>query len=156
MMNFDVLYGIIGPLITIAVSIFAYFSARTIRKHERELAQHGTSEKFKDRVKKLSAELARSSAEVDKTLQEMETVSRMREEALKSLESKMAELSEREKEAQRRVDDLKNVPLPAVNHFLEMTEQSEKKSAKRDRNLFVAGVVVSTGIAIILKLVFGI
>ena len=107
-------------------------------------------------MKKLSAELARSSEEVDKTLEEMEMVSRVREEALKSLEAKLSELAEREKDMQTRIDSLKSVPLPAAEYFLEMTEKSEKRSAARDYILFGAGVVVSTVIAIVLKLIFGI
>jgi chromosome segregation ATPase len=154
-MNYDVLFSIVSGLTTIAGAILTYFFARTDLKRQREKARRSTSS-YQEKMKKLSAELARSSKEVDKTLEEMEMVSRVREEALKSLEAKLSELAEREKGMQNRIDTLKDVPLPAAEYFLKMTEKNEKRSAARDYILFGAGVVVSTVIAIILKLIFGI
>jgi predicted nuclease with TOPRIM domain len=154
-MNYDILFSIVSGLTTLAGAILTYLFARTDLKRQRERAQRNTVS-YQEKMKKLSAELARSSEEVDKTLEEMEMVSRVREEALKSLEAKLSELAEREKDMQTRIDSLKAVPLPAAEYFLEMTEKSEKRSAARDYILFGAGVVVSTVIAIVLKLIFGI
>jgi len=111
---------------------------------------------YQQRMKRLLADLARSSAEVDKTLHEMEEVSHLREGALTRLEIQLETLTKREKELQTRVESLQNVSLPAVQYFMENMQKGEKRSALRDYFLFVLGVIASTVIAIILKLVLGI
>ncbi|MDT4955193.1 MAG: hypothetical protein QOJ02_3331 [Acidobacteriota bacterium] len=153
-MKFDILYGITSPLITIAASIATYLFARTILRKEREEAKHGTSAKYQKRMKKLTAELARASAEVDNTLREMETVSRMREEALKAIESKLGELDEQKNQLQTKIDNLKNVPLPAVDYFAEITEKTERRSVKRDIIMLVIGIIASTIIQNVISLLF--
>jgi len=111
---------------------------------------------YQEKMKNLLADLARSSSEVDQVFQEMTEVSRQREETLASLETQLDELSKREKELQSRVDSLQNISLPAVQYFVETVQQGEQRSAKRDYLLFFSGVVVSTIIALALKLVAGI
>jgi len=83
-------------------------------------------------------------------------VSKEREKSLSELESKLQDLSGREQELQKRVETLKQVPVPAVQYLLEATGQAERRSATRDYVLFGLGVVVSTLVTIILKVVFGI
>jgi DNA repair exonuclease SbcCD ATPase subunit len=142
--------SLLGTLTTYLISRLGY----KIRK--REIMQKSSLPSYRDKMSKLTAELARASSEVDNTLQEITIVSKMREEAIKELESKLDELSKHEKETQKRIDTLKNVPLPAVEHFLEMTKKSERRSAARDYILFASGVIVSTVVTVILRLVFNI
>ena len=164
-MNIDNLFTILGSitslllgaLTTLLVALTTYLFGRVDQQARlRELSKTGEFPNFREKMKRLSEDLARASAEVDKTLEEMAMVSRAREEALRSLEAKLDELSRHEKELQTRVETLKNVPLPAVEFFLEMTEKGEKRSAARDYILFGAGVIVSTVITVILRLVFNI
>jgi septal ring factor EnvC (AmiA/AmiB activator) len=149
---------IVAALVSLLLSLLTTYVNRQLarRARQRELATTGELPKFRDRMQKLSEELARASAEVDKTLDEMAMVSQVREQALKGLETKLDELTQREEELQARVAMLKDVPLPAAEYFLEVTAKGEERSATRDYVLFGAGVVVSTVITIILRLVFNI
>ena len=58
----------------------------------------------------------------------------------------------KEKELEDRITLLKDVPLPVADRIAEITSGSDRRSARRDYILFGAGVIVSTAIAIILKL----
>jgi hypothetical protein len=155
-MDPSILVAVIGALSSLIATLLAALSTVAAarlgyKSRQRERAQSGNFLNYREKMEKLSADLARASSEVDKTLEEMTTVSRVREEALKSLELKLDELSKREKEMQARVDTLKQVSLPAVQYFLEATEKTERRSAARDYILFASGVVVSTVVTIILK-----
>ena len=156
-MNVDILVAILGSVASLLGTLTTYLIARVGQQARlRELAETGEFPNFREKMKRLSEDLARASAEVDKTLEEMAMVSRAREEALRNLEAKLNQLSEYEKELQARVEALKQVPLPAAEYFLEAIEQGERRNAARDYILFGAGVVVSTVVTIFLKLVFGI
>lgn len=153
----EILVAILGLVASLLGATSTYFVSRLgYKARQRELARTGEFPSFREKMEKLSQDLARASAEVDKTLEEMAMVSRAREEALKGIESKLDELSKHERKLQTRVEALKNVSLPAVEYFLEMTGKWERRSAARDYILFGAGVVVSTVITIILRLVFNI
>ncbi len=157
LMSREILSAILSGLATLLGGLTTYLVSRNAyRESRRELAKKGNVLNYRERMNKLSAELARASSEIDNVLEEMAIVSRAREEALKGLESKVDELSNREKELQTQVETLKNVPLPAVEYFLQVSEKGEKRSATRDYILFGLGVIVSTVVAIVLKLVFSI
>jgi len=49
------------------------------------------------------------------------------------------------------IESLKNVPIPAAEHFAMLLEKGQRKSAVRNYILFLAGVVVSAEVAIVLK-----
>jgi chromosome segregation ATPase len=158
-MNPDILANLLASVATLVAGaglaasfkeVLEFWGRRRGKKAKPEIPS------FREKMERLSADLARASAEVDKTLQEMTAVSRAREGALSDLESKMGELSKREKELQTRVETLQNVPLPAINYFLEATEKRERRSALRDYILFGLGVIVSTVVTIVLKLAFNI
>ena len=69
------------------------------------------------------------------------------------IDADLRQMQDREKELEERIQHLQNVPLPVAEHFAKLTTQGETRSAKRDYMLFGAGVIVSTVIAIILKLI---
>jgi len=95
-----------------------------------------------------------ASKEVDAVLSELSQVARDREKAVQKIEADLQSLQNREKELQKRIETLQNVPLPVAEYFAQLTVSGEKRNAKRDYVLFGAGVVVSTIIAILLK-IFG-
>lgn len=94
----------------------------------------------------------KSSSEVDGLLSEMETISKAREQELHRIECQLSQSQEEERSLEERIDALRNTPLPVAEHFARMIERGEKRSAWRDYILFGAGVVVTTVIAIVLRL----
>lgn len=104
------------------------------------------------KIETLTDSLRSASKDVDKIIEEMAVARLERENALKLLEKQLVDIANREKEIKQRVQTLEQVPLPAVDYFLKMTEQGEKRSAWRDYSLFGLGVIVSTIISIVLKL----
>jgi len=148
-------WQLLGAIASLLGTLTAYLISREAYKaRKRELAKQGIN--FRERMEKLTNSLAQASSEVDKILEEMTMVSRVREETLKNLESRLDELSEHEEELQTRIESLQSVSIPAVEHFIEAVEKGEKRSASRDYILFGAGVIVSTVITIVLKLMFNI
>ena len=110
-------------------------------------------ELYSERLSRLTQELTKASSDVDNLLTELAKVAKDREFAVQRLEVNLTSLEEREKKLQKRIDDLKNIPVPVAEHFASLLEQGEKKSAWRDYMLFGMGVVLSTVIAIILRLI---
>jgi len=104
----------------------------------------------------LNRSLVDGSREVDRVLKEMAEVAHKREIAISELEQELKALSEREKHLQEKVTNLEKVPLPTMQYFVSEMERGEKRSTWRDYILFGAGAIVSTVIAIVLKLAFGI
>jgi uncharacterized protein YlxW (UPF0749 family) len=91
---------------------------------------------------------------VDTVLAELSQIAKDRESAVQKIEAELQSLQNREKELQERIKTLQKVPLPVAEHFAQLTASGEKRSARRDYVLFGVGVIVSTVIAILLK-VFG-
>ena len=110
---------------------------------------------YQEKMEKLTKTLIKASKEVDRTLQEMLEASRQREAMLRAMEQKEQELSQREKQLQERIETLEQVPLPAAEHFAQMSSEiiasMEKRSARRDYAIFGLGVIVTTIISIILR-----
>jgi septal ring factor EnvC (AmiA/AmiB activator) len=153
---------LIDQVLTVALSLFAGLALEVYRqlvlpRLRQQFAPKGKkpSKSYKEQMAKLTQSLVRASSEVDHILQEMTEVSQQRETAITKLEQQLGSLSEREKELQKKIDTLEKVPLPAVEYFASVVERGEKRSAWRDYSLFGLGVIVSTVIAIVLRL-FGI
>lgn len=107
---------------------------------------------YSERLAKLTSSLTKASQEVDRVILELAQVAKGREDAVSKLENDLASLEKREKEIKQRIETLEKVPLPVADHFAKLIESGDKRSAKRDYLLFGAGVVLSTIIAVILKL----
>jgi predicted RNase H-like nuclease (RuvC/YqgF family) len=156
-MDIDLILPSLGALASLLGTILTYvFTRAGMRAREREIAKQGGAESYRERMDRLASELKRASSLIDATLDEMRTVTNSREESISELESRLKNLSTHEKELQTRVETLRQVPLQAVDYFLQATEKSEKRSARRDYLLFGSGVIVSTIATVLLKLVFGI
>jgi DNA repair ATPase RecN len=95
--------------------------------------------------------LTDATARIDELLAELRRVAAVREAEVKNLENGLKSMQEKEQALRNRIDHLKNLPLPVAEHFAELTESGEKRSAIRDYVLFGAGVVVSTIVSIILE-----
>jgi len=106
---------------------------------------------YSEQLSALTSSLIKSTKQVDIILAELSSVTKDRERALTKLESELSILENREIETKKRIEDLQNIPLAAVEHFAQLTTAGEKRSARRDYLLFAAGVIVSTLIAILLK-----
>lgn len=96
--------------------------------------------------------LTKASSEVDNILAELAQVAGERAKAVQQLEADLTNLEEQEKHLQKRIQDLQEVPIPVAEHFAAMVARGERRSAWRDYILFASGVVVSTVIAIALRL----
>lgn len=107
---------------------------------------------YAQRLSQEMAALTEVSRKVDALLEELRTVATTREAAARKLEADLEAMQQREGELRRRIDELKDVPLPVAEHLAKLMEPGEKRSALRDYVLFGAGVLVSTIIGIILEI----
>ena len=133
---------IIGLLLSAPVT---HFLVKIFSNKLKEKISYG------EQLNTLTSSLLKSTKQVDKILAELTSVTKDRENALTKLESELTILESREIETKKRIEDLQNIPLQAVEHFAQLTTAGEKRSARRDYLLFAAGVIVSTIIAILLK-----
>lgn len=85
-------------------------------------------------------------------MQELTETTHQRKTAVDNIEKELSVLETREKEIKQRIDALQKVPIPVAEEFARLTQPGEVRSARRDYILFGAGVLVSTAIAILLKL----
>jgi len=110
-----------------------------------------------NRLQKLVDDLSKSSSEADKIIREITDDLKKREVALSELQSRNTELVTQEAELRRRIDLLKEMPIEVAEYFQKINEQNlktiDKRSSRRDFQFFVLGIVVSTIIAIILRIV---
>jgi hypothetical protein len=126
---------------------FQFYARRLLRREGPP-----RTESYSERLTALMRSLTAASSEVDSILTELAQMARGREDTIQELEATLSELEERKLQLQARIQDLQEVPLPVAEHFAAMVAREEKRSAMRDYMLFGLGVVVSTVIAILLRL----
>jgi len=126
--------------------VWKYFFAKRFTR----VSKHGAI--YSEQLSRLTSSLIKASKEVDRVLNELTEVASNRERAMKTLESNLASLEKKETDLKERIAILEQLPLPVADHFAGLIESGEKRSARRDYILFGAGVLVSTVIALILKL----
>lgn len=143
-MSIELLAPIIGGLVAIAANIFTHYIKRKFSPEKPKT--------YGERLKELVGQLSDATNNVDKILSEVANVAKEREDAINKLETELSDLEGKEKAMKEKIEVLSKTPLPVAQHFAELMRSSEKQSAKRDYMLFGAGVVVSTVIAIALKL----
>ena len=151
----EILSSILAAVISIIASFFGIASYGLIR-YGRGKNIESAPISYSEKMAALNRSLVDGSREVDRVLKEMAEVAHKREIAISELEQELKALSEREKHLQEKVTNLEKVPLPAMQYFVSEMERGEKRSTWRDYILFGAGAIVSTVIAIVLKLAFGI
>jgi predicted RNase H-like nuclease (RuvC/YqgF family) len=156
-MDIELLAVGLSTVASLLGALTTYVAKRGVDRAAAKRAAEGAgSESFQERMGKLGEELKRASAQIDATLVEMRSITESRERSISTLEGRLQELASHEEALKKKVETLKQVPLHAVDYFLQATEKSEKRSARRDYLLFGSGVLVSTAITVVLKLVFGI
>ena len=142
---------LIGLVIALLGGLFMlYVDILRIRFRQRE---QPNVESYGQRLASLTESLSRSSSEVDSILKELGKVASEREKAVRELETQLSTLEANEKQIQKRIEELQQVPVPVAEHFAALIAQGEKRSAWRDYILFGSGVIVSTIIAVVLKLI---
>ncbi|MCK4607110.1 MAG: hypothetical protein KAU35_07435 [candidate division Zixibacteria bacterium] len=138
--------ALLGALIAVVGSTVPFLlRLRVIRREGK------TEKTYGERLAELTADLNRASSDVDSVLEELAQVARARESSVKRLESELQNLEERESQLKEKVDLLENVPLPVAEHFARLLKSGDKRSARRDYALFVAGVLVTTVLAIVIR-----
>jgi predicted RNase H-like nuclease (RuvC/YqgF family) len=149
-MGIEILVSLLAATLSMVAGGIA--SSEVIQKLLRRVLKLPVQEKgYGERLSELTESLTKASRQVDQVLSELATVAKEREKNVRELEANMQLLEKRENDMKTRIEHLEKVPLPAVEHFAEIMNRGEKRSAIRDYMLFGAGVVVSTVIAIGLK-----
>lgn len=138
-----------------AISIGAAVAYLLFAQAYRNLISRGKTKEpsFSHRIAHLTENLSRSSRDVDDVLREIATVAAERQSAAAELEKELTRLAQRERELEKRIEDLNGIPIPVAEHFAKLMESGEKRSAKRDYFLCSAGVITSIISAIVLKAV---
>jgi chromosome segregation ATPase len=107
---------------------------------------------YTEKMGRLTRNMLKASREMDELLTEFAQTAIKRKESMEKLGAELSALQERHEELRTRIDQLKDVPIPVAEEFARLTKSGESRSAKRDYVLFGMGVIVSTAIAIVLKL----
>ncbi|HOD05052.1 MAG TPA: hypothetical protein PKH92_08415 [Anaerolineaceae bacterium] len=152
----EITLSVVVGILSLLLGVMQNLLTENVRDYARRLLglpQKQHVETYGEKVSRLTESLSRSSAEVDQVLREIAVVSQERAQHVTSLEKQLEELATREKQVRERIEVLEKVPLEAVQYFEGMLDKGDKRSAWRDYMLFGLGVVVSTAISIILKLV---
>ena len=154
---------IVGAIITLVLAPIGYYFGYYVlgpligKLFPAIIKEHTLPQlSYKEKMTSLTRSLIEASAEVDRVLKEIAEIGNQRQGDIAKLELQLQNLTDHEKQLQEKVNALEKVPLPAIEHFVKAIESGEKRSALRDYILFGLGVIVSTVIAIVLKLLFGI
>ena len=105
----------------------------------------------KDSPDSLFSELTEASQKMDGIVSRIQEYTKGRELSVKQLEAQLSQLTQQEAEAKHRIEILKQVPVDVVPIMEAMLSKREKSSSIRDYALFIAGVVVSAIITVVLK-----
>lgn len=145
---------ILNPFIAVVGSLISYILVDYVWKFlsHRFWPPKRNGQTYSEQLAKLTRSLTDASKEVDRILRDLAEIASNRQASVSKLESGLSQLETKEKELKKRVDTLANLPLPVADHFVQLIQKGEKRSARRDYALFAAGVVASTIIAIILRL----
>jgi len=105
-------------------------------------------EHFRD----LSFQLRKKLDEVGEISQNLQWASEDWQQRYSVFESRVAHLSEKEKELRKQVDSLGQIPLPAMEYFRDLLDRGERSAARRDYLLFGAGILATVALSLVLKL----
>ena|SRR5215208_6317651 len=143
--------GVILPLfLTILIGLILFIvENRVIVRRSRDMGSKATSTGDLTRLVK---GLNRTSLELDNILAEIVAVAQNRAEAATKLQAEMKRLEEAEEEYLVRIETLKNEPLRVVNDLLNELEPNRIRTPRRDFMLFLAGVLLSAIVSIVLGL----
>jgi hypothetical protein len=122
---------------------------RIVSRREREAGPRATST---GDLSRLVNGLNKTSVELDDILAQIVEVAHNRAEAATKLQAEMKKLEEAEEEYLVRIEILKNEPLRVMGDLLNELQPNQIRTPRRDLMLFMAGVVVSAAVSIVLSL----
>jgi predicted transcriptional regulator len=137
-------------LVTVLIGlVFFIVENRVISRRSRESGPKPTST---GDLARLAKGLNKTSTELDKILAQIVEVSQDRAEAATKLQAEMKKLEEAEEEYLVRIEILKNEPLRVMSDLLNELQPNQIRTPRRDFMLFLAGVVVSAIVSVVLDL----
>jgi len=137
-------------LITILIGLVLFLiENRIVSRRSREDGSKATST---GDLSRLVSGLSKTSVELDNILAQIVEVAQNRSEAASKLQAEMKKLEEAEEEYLVRIEILKNEPLRVMSDLLNELQPNRIRTPRRDFMLFLAGVVVSAIVSIILGL----
>lgn len=137
-------------LITILIGLILFVvENRIVAKRSREAGSKATST---GDLSRLVSGLSKTSVELDNILAQIVEVAQNRAEAATQLQAEMKKLEEAEEEYLVRIEILKNEPLRVMSELLNELQPNQIRTPRRDFMLFLAGVVVSAVVSIVLGL----
>jgi hypothetical protein len=147
--------GLVSLALGILLPLIEFSASRLPPPVLRFLERVGAIEIRKDyqtRVRSSLAALSSASKQLDDVLADISRITHERETTVADLEHKLSLLGQREGELKSRIDALERVPIEAVHYFEKVLRKGERRSAMRDYMLFGFGVVVTTAITILLRI----
>jgi DNA repair exonuclease SbcCD ATPase subunit len=153
-MNDNIL--MLGASIAIAMLAFIYntYASYLFKKKRSKIKKINPGEQIQQIISGLST----FSDKIDYTIKNVAKDIEHRQIVLEELKARHSILSQEEEKLSKRVQALKDLPLETAKHFQQISEQTlqraEKKRTKRDILIFILGIVVTTIISILLKVIW--
>jgi hypothetical protein len=141
---------ILQLLFTILIGyVFFIVENRIVSRRSKERGSKATSTGDLSRLVK---GLNKTSSELDNILAQIVEVAHDRGEAATKLQAEFRRLEQAEEEYLVRIETLKNEPQRVINDLLNELEPNRIRTHRLDLLLFIAGVVVSAIVSIVLGL----
>ena len=140
------------PQLLIAIFIGLLFFIVENRIISRRSSQAGSKATSTGDLSRMVNGLNKTSNELDKILAQIVEVAQDRAQAATNLQAQMQKLEEAEQEYLVLIEILKNEPLRVMSDLLNELQPNQIRTPRRDFMLFLAGVVVSTLVSILLGL----
>ena len=137
-------------LIPILIGLILFvIENRIVARRSRDAGSKATST---GDLSRLVSGLSKTSVELDNILAQIVEVAQNRAEAATNLQAEMKKLEEAEEEYLVRIEILKNEPLRVMSELLNELQPNQIRTPRRDFMLFLAGVIVSAVVSMILGL----
>jgi hypothetical protein len=149
-MMWKILPYFIIPLLVIFPLLYLEMLLKSRRRRQRNL-QGRNSLSYSDKLQLLLQRLKNTSDDVDEIIAEYAQICHAQVLTVERLNENIEKLKITEKEYTEKIEDLKNLPLPVIDHLLKQLEPSERRSMWRDIMLFILGLIISPIIAYVLK-----
>jgi predicted transcriptional regulator len=108
------------------------------------------------RVQESISKLSKASKDIDNVIRDVLEEMEARQGALDELMKRHDALSKEERELTHKVEALKQTPIEVAEYFQEINsrnlQQAEKKRARRDFYFLLAGILLTAGTTIVLKI----
>lgn len=142
---------ILGGLISALIGyLYGELTYRIDKKYQKKKDQ----ESYQGRIDHSLKSLKNATGEIDNVITEIGKISKEKHETIEKLEHELQNLSSREIKLKDKIETMEKVPLEVLKHFEEILNKGQKRGAKRDYILFIAGVITTTLIAILINYLF--